>query len=122
MEIELSIDPCDAFPAHATKESIVNACGIIATWATNAMNMYRLAGIDIGEYMINQYEYSMGGFKEVDHISANGIYSYPEDPVMYPLVEFSLNDDPKVKIWIYPGSWVAYTADGGETIFSTRMD
>ena len=79
------IDPLKKF--NVPPETIIEACGIIPNWVFNKSLMH----IDTLEALKTQYQfptYPMGG-----EIDKEGIYHYPEDPDLYPLVKMVRGED-----------------------------
>ena len=113
---EFVMDPtntviCDAgYSAHMIKEE----CGILMTWAA-----HREPDQSIKEGLLSMYQYGVhemtGGT-----IDEEGIYSYPEDPPLAPLLSISEQSTGEI-VYVYPYGIVAFTHPDEDT-YVTRMD
>lgn len=103
------IDPLGEYEDVAP-EDLIEACGFIPYFLQQ--NDER----DARTQMVDRYGF--GDFPTTGAaVDARGVYSYPEDPDMFPYMETSLRGE---TIRIYPYAFVAITNDQGT--YTTRMD
>ena len=116
------IDPTGHFVGKGVeKERLVEACGLIPIFIDYAEHREAETAREVFEYMVE--EYGFGGHEwPADKHSVDpetGVYSYPEDPDLYPLVLFEV-DGCDVDVYIYQHAIVSIVGDD-ETIVC-RMD
>ena len=112
MSIEITVDPLNKFYKH-TQNEIMELCGIIPHFVV-AKNYrhYRLK-----EALESQYGFPVYEIEEAT-ISPEGVYSYPEDPDMYPLIKMTRDGE---TFYQYAYGIVAVIGSDG-TSYVTRMD
>ena len=101
------------------RRKLVMALGIVPVFVDDA---YKAAGEDATVEEMHKgttgaYQWYIGDM-EGGTINDEGVYQYPEDPDLHPLVEWSL--DSGTKVYMYQYAIVAFT--DGETTKVTRMD
>lgn len=109
---EMETDPCKHFQG-VREEAILNAIGVLLPWAVNT-HFY-----DSSAKEAFDKQYSFGLFPMGGKIRDNGVFEYPGDPDMYPLVK--LDRFGRETIFFYQHAIVAIKQTDGTT-FITRMD
>ena len=113
MLLHITFDPTGHFKSqNVPEERLAPACGYLLGWACNYATLVVQAA-SLKEAMDAQYGFGlheMTGGK----ITEGGIYKYPEDPDMYPLVKVQTGEE---YMYIYQHAIIAFN-DG----FVTRMD
>lgn len=115
-------DPLDKFPT-ATDASLIAACGLILGWAREAIAEAYLDEVppsSVAALLTSRYAYPTHDYyNEKCSINADGVYSYPDDPDMYPMVKIH-SPEVGVTIFIYQHSLVAVRTDTEVRLY--RMD
>jgi hypothetical protein len=116
------IDPTGHFESKGVEKGrLVEACGLIPGFVAFAERMEAETAREVYDYMVK--EYGFGGFEwseEEHHVdTGTGVYSYPDDPDLYPLVLLEV-DGCDVDVYIYQHAIVSIVGDD-ETIVC-RMD
>jgi hypothetical protein len=93
--ISAIIDPLDKHP-DLTAEYATYLLGSIPQWLAAYIDTPTPA--PLAEFMLECYGY--GGSPMGGTVSEAGVYSYPEDPDLYPLVSITL-DDKTVLFYLY---------------------
>lgn len=109
--IDVNLDPLGHYK-HVDIGTLTDSLGMLPGWVMNP----DYDGIPLRQALDEQYGFGLhemiGG--EVD---ASGIYRYPEDPDLYPLLEIKRGEE---TFYQYPYAIVAIR--GPEGVFVTRMD
>ena len=109
--LEAVLDPTgEHYKNNITMKSIVDACGILLTWAAD--DTYD----NFKDRMEKNYDY-FDSWRTTTDLDQYGIYKYPEDPPMYPLVSMKLNGD---TMFFLPHQMVAIVLPG--TTIISRFD
>lgn len=114
----MTLDPLSKFGGmNVPNRGIREACGLLPFFAIEG------PGPTMAKNMEGNYNFFFGWSKGHTTVTEDGIYSYPEDPDMYPLVRLDAvtEEGQKETIFIYDHAIVAYMLDG-EFQGSTRMD
>ena len=116
MTFQITIDPHTKF-THAPKDQTIGVCGILPHWAVSG------SGETMKDSLINNYQFYMGAFTG-GTIDDTGIYSYPEDPDLYPMLKIDRLDgeDLKEVCYIYEYAMVACKNIDTGDLWVTRMD
>ena len=119
MSFAQKLDPTGHFSGrNVPPKKLVEALGIVPYFvlsaAEDAQEPTARAVLDI---MAEAYGFYLGDM-EGGTVDAEGVYSYPEDPDLYPLIKWTVGE--KVDVFMYPYAIVA-VRDGTNTII-TRMD
>ena len=85
--LTITIDPTDYYTI-ANHHSIIARCQVILNWAINPTYKYSSFKDAILQQYLYRADFGMGG--TIDH---NGVYKYPEDPPLWPLLKIARNDD-----------------------------
>lgn len=105
------IDPLDKY--NAPDEQLLEACGLLPYWVVDD----RYMDLPLKEALDKQYQFGLyeitGG--KVDSL---GIYKYPEDPELYPILVIVRKDE---TFFQYPYGMVAIVQEDGSS-FVCRMD
>lgn len=83
----ISIDPTDYYTKD-NHHNIVNRCQTILNWALNPNFKHSSFKDAVLQQYLYKADFPMGG--TIDH---NGIYKYPEDPPLHPLLMISRDND-----------------------------
>jgi hypothetical protein len=118
--IKAKLDPLGHSPG-VPGSKFADACGVLPIWIIEAMKEFDSVE-DVTESVLSAYALpcskAYGGI-----ISEKGIYLYPEDLPLYPLMEIKTD---KVRVLIYHYALIAFQSidDHGRhsTHFMTRMD
>jgi hypothetical protein len=115
----VTIDPTKSFK-KAKQGALLDACGLIPLFAVEAF----MQGHETTEAMFKAMTKTYGfGSYPMDGGTVDpetGVYSYPEDPDLAPLVKLELPENP-VTVYVYQHAILSLVADGQETIVC-RMD
>lgn len=108
------IDPNDYY-TDSNHHNIVSHCGVIINWAINpnyVKSSFKTAVLD--QYLYGS-DFCMGG--DIDH---DGVYRYPEDPPMHPLLKITRNDD---VLYFYQHDIIAMSDKSQKSgFYITRVD
>ena len=94
----MTLDPCGVYP----NEQLLERCGYIPNWALRAH-----FGESMAEAIERQYPYYGGQLKGGD-ITGEGVYTYPEDPDLYPYIKIE-NPETFETLYQYPYGIVVIT-------------
>lgn len=111
----IETDPLSKFPG-VSPEDLIEACGFLPQWADVAFqhdNSFK-------EALLANYAY-YGGPMEGGTVTEEGVYQYPGDPDLYPLVAILNQGVPEV-LYIYQYGIVATVSDIDGVTWVTRMD
>ena len=115
------VDPTGYFETKgATKPRLIEALGIVPAFVAEAATHgtpSEATPRSVLDDMAKAYGFYMGDM-EGGVVTPEGIYQYPEDPDLHPLIQWTLDDS--VVIYMYEHAIIALT-DGERTII-TRMD
>ena len=115
--IAVKVDPTSHFKG-VPQSRLVEALGIVPSFvAYAAVEAPEATARAVLDAMAEVYGFYMGDM-EGGSVDAEGVYSYPDDPPLYPLVRWKLDDD--VTVYMYQFAIVA-VKDGNETIIA-RLD
>jgi hypothetical protein len=103
------VDPTDHF-SDVEPEYLVDACGLIPYWIDVTTEDSFQKQVD-DNYGFGLFEMKGG---EVD---ANGVYRYPEDPDLFPLVKWERDGE---VAYMYQYAIMSFIKDG--EVFVTRVD
>jgi len=118
----VEIDPLNVhLPKGASSKRIVDACGILPMFYTEAMVKGLETAQEVYDDMVKTYGFGDYGSASWGTVSPDGTYvsSYEEDPDMAPLLKLTWPDNP-VECLIYEHAILA-VRDEDKTII-TRMD
>lgn len=117
---KFNVDPLGKFE-KAKAAALVEACGIVPSFALYAEE----AGADTAEAFMEKmnsvYGFGFGG-NMLDHggtVSPEGVYEYPEDRPLYPLMEYKT--DKGITVWLYEYALVV-VVDAEDNKVMQRMD
>lgn len=116
--MKATLDPTSAFKG-VSRDKLIGALGLIPQFGAMAFLEHpEGSSEDIYGSMVSAY-----GFGDMRHtggsVSPEGVYSYPEDPELPPLVVLQQEGSP-TKVYVYQHAIIA-VVDSDNTIFS-RMD
>ena len=119
--MKVKYDPLDKYPS-ATQKEISDACGLLPYWVCEWASL--TSGIPeftkpLKQYLDERYGFGLYEF-EKSSIDGPGVYHYPGDPDLYPLIEISL--DEHGTFYQYPHAIAAIPLGGEDGFFITRMD
>ena len=100
-------------PAGVADEDVIQACGLILPWVRNALLDKPLQPQLEEQYGFPVIEMTGGTIHE------NGLYSYPEDPDLKPLVQV-IRPKTGETFWQYDYGIIAIRSPAGDYV--TRMD
>lgn len=112
MTIKVKYDPLNKFSEHSEYE-IHNSLGFIPGWALNEEYLFK----PLKEALDDQYGFGLFEMKGGE-ITKDGIYKYPRDPELYPLIKIIRHDE---ILYQYLYGIVAIVQKDGSS-FVTRMD
>lgn len=117
MEAKINIDPHHHYLDREDQEDpnllrLLEACGIILEWALDP------AYYDLPLRETFDKCYQFGLYEMQGTISPSGVYSYPEDPDLFPYFSIERGDEVMHQ---YPHAIVAIVQKNGDS-FITRMD
>jgi hypothetical protein len=114
----VDIDPTDSFKGIKPKK-LLEATGLLSHFALDVAYSTPESVQEAFSMLMDCYGYGMGQDGVTDAtVSPEGVYSYPEDPDLYPLVAFGLTED--IIFYVYQYAICAVT-DGTDTLMM-RMD
>ena len=115
MNFQITIDPLKAFDGDA--KYITTVCGILPLWATNG------GGETMKDSLKNQYAFYTGEMTG-GSVDDDGVYSYPEDSDLYPMLKIERLDGDELKevCTIYEYAIVACRNVETGDLWVTRMD
>lgn len=113
----IAIDPLDKFK-DLPPEHLYECCGLLTSiFCTSEGETFKERGENGYQFGTN---WSKCGEPGNASITKDGVYSYPEDPDLYPIAEFTKNDD---NVWIYQYGMVVVPDPDRKGMFLTcRMD
>ena len=117
MEMKIKVDPYGKF-THATNMDIIKSCGYLTQWILEAEKFHTdEEPVTMKDRLLKNYVYYLG---ELDggRLTPDGLYMFPGDEDLYPLVKFEFNGE---RCFIFKYAIVGIIFDNGET-FVTRMD
>ena len=119
--MDATIDPLNGF--EGIKDSkLWEATGLIPYFVAEAAATAHLeTAQDVMDVMNECYGFGLGDYNmlsEKGEVSPEGLYTYPEDPDMSPMVEFKFGE---FTVWVYQYALVAVRDGEGNTIMQ-RMD
>jgi hypothetical protein len=115
--MDIIIDPNKQF-TRASSDRIMEACGIIPGFAWEAEEHAEAGRDAVHQAMEKCYGFPAPPSNTGASIDENGVYTYPDDPPLHPLMEIGLGHG--VTVRIYQHAFVAISDAGGTII--TRMD
>jgi len=115
------LDPTGHFTKHISsleqktlaKQNLAEACGLIPNWVMD----YEYDDLNMKDMLQKYYPFGMFPIPKTT-VSDSGVFSYPEDPDLYPLVKMSRGEE---IIYQYQYGLVAIVQPDGSA-FCTRMD
>ena len=116
MDIKTTIDPTGYFASQASHEMeyAIESLGILPHWVTKAEDTE-----SIREAFDRQYNFGLFEFHGIT-INAEGVFSYPEDPDLYPIISMVRGSE---TAYFYQSAMVAIiNKDQNIAQFVTRMD
>ena len=115
------IDPLNKFKG-TPRQSIIEQCGLLPTFFFSVANKAALDHKDLtleAAWQGMDDEYGFGLYKMTGStVTPQGVWQYPEDPDLYPLVSMKDGD---VELLVYDYGLVAMRDKSGMTL-CTRMD
>jgi len=110
-----TLDPTGHYAPISVEKAhhLIESLGFIPAWLSSALDYP-----NIRSALIDQYQYYMGDFVGGGEIDSNGVYTFPDDPPLYPIIEMKLRDE---TFYQYPYGIVATVNDNGEKWIS-RFD
>jgi hypothetical protein len=114
--IAAKVDPTSHFKG-VPQSRLVEALGIVPSFvAYAAVEAPEVTARAVLDAMAEAYGFYMGDM-EGGTVDAEGVYQYPDDPPLYPLVRWKLDD---VTVYMYQYAIVA--VQDKDTTIVTRMD
>lgn len=124
--MRISLDPTGHYTdgladskREAMERRLVMALGIVPQFVLEAVEKLE-APLTVESFykaLCSEYQYYLGPM-EGGTVDASGVYQYPEDPDLYPLVSWEVGEG--VTTYMYQYAIVAVT--DGTTTLITRMD
>ena len=112
--VELVIDPHNYWP-DTYPDDLVEGLGILPYWAISVEGEETFA-----ERFKRQYGFWVGRVdKGKTHVTDEGIYQYPEDPDLYPIMKM---EEEREVCYFYQYALVAIVNKEDDGVFVTRMD
>ena len=124
--MKITIDPTGHYTSKlkgdklkAMERRLVMALGIVPQFVNEAFEKMEEPPTVESFYkaVCDEYQFYMGPM-EGGTIDADGVYEYPEDPPLYPLVSWGVGEG--ITIYMYQYAIVGVTE--GDTTLITRMD
>ena len=114
--LRVIIDPTNHYDVD--EHALVEACGFLPLWAVHH-ELFNMPVKDAMEYAYRK----QAGVPELfpmtgGQVDENGVYHYPEDPDLNPLMKIERMDE---TMWIYPYGIVCFE-NFDDSTFITRMD
>lgn len=109
--LEMTTDPLEHY--GVSRKEIEAICGIIPFWVKNVTYL----GLPLYVALNKQYQFGLYNLQGGE-VSPDGIFSYPEDPDLYPYCKIIRDDE---TFYQYPMAICAIVQKDGST-FITRMD
>lgn len=104
------LDPCGKY-GHRTADDVLFACGVLLYWMRDDDPR------SLKQQLEDNYEFPCRW--NGDHTFDKGAFLYPEDPPLYPYIEYRRGDE---AVLIYPHSIVVYITKETPNGEYTRMD
>ena len=119
LSFQQKVDPTGHYgDKKVPTKRLLDALGIVPAFVIEAaMALEEATPRSVMDAMGDVYGFYLGDM-EGGTVDSEGVYSYPEDPDLYPLIEWTLGGT--VKVYMYNYAIIVVT-DGKETIV-TRMD
>lgn len=116
---ELMVDPTGHFKG-VEEARLLQACGLIPGWIMD-WTLNHSTDLPLRDYLDQTYGFGLYDMGPKASIDADGVYRYPGDSDLYPLISFST---PIGKLYMYQYAIVAIPVekDGVTDTFITRMD
>jgi hypothetical protein len=115
----IEVDPLRAFE-KAPEDHLVSAAGLIPYFAVEALQEHPEGPArDVYDKMVSIYGFGDFSGAFTGTVSEEGVYSYPEDPDLSPIMKLYFPGSP-VEVFVYQYAIIA-VRDDQETITS-RMD
>jgi len=115
--IAVKVDPTGQYK-NVARHRLVDALGIVPSFVSYAaVEATEPTARAVLDAMAEAYGFYMGDM-EGGTVDAEGVYQYPDDPPLYPLVRWKLDDD--VTVYMYQFAIVA--VQDKDTTIITRMD
>jgi len=118
--MKVTLDPTKEFTS-VPQERLVDALGFIPEFVVAAFELFPEgdSAEDVYNAMVKVYRYGDYRFLSTNggEVDSEGVYRYPEDPDLHPLVCFEQGD---VKVFVYQHAIIS-VRDSRDTIVS-RMD
>ena len=113
----LTIDPTGHFNAIKTNpHRLIASLGILPNWAGQAYDFDN----SFKDALIHNYGCFYGGAMEGGTVDSDGIYSYPEDPELYPVAVMTAEYTTD-KVFFYEYSMVGVLTEAGN-FWISRFD
>ena len=109
--MKIITDPHNKF-LSATPDELLEACGLLPIWLANGEQP------SLKDRLIENYSFYMGEMKG-GNLSPEGLYTYPGDEDLYPLVSFE--SDTEI-CYIFKHAIVGVFEKENGSIWVTRMD
>lgn len=106
----IDVDPLNKYP-KVPMARVVDVAGVLIAWAWHAIQADDAIEKMCSFYIYGTYE--MKGHSKIE----NGVYNYPGDPKMYPIVTVASDT---ASVYIYEHAIVAIVQ--GDRQYVTRMD
>ena len=114
--IAVKVDPTGQYK-KVPKQRLVDALGIVPSFVSYAaVEAPEATARAVLDAMAEAYGFYMGDM-EGGTVDAEGVYQYPDDPPLYPLVRWTLDN---VTVYMYQFAIVAVQDE--DTTIVTRMD
>jgi len=80
MKLTITTDPLNKYP-EVEEHRLMSACGILTNWLVDGTDP------SLRKRLLNKYQFYNGEMLGGE-LTKEGVYQYPEDPVMFALVKF----------------------------------
>ena len=112
--MKITFDPQKHF-TKISQQKLAECCGLLLPWAISAIYTGKSMKASVEEnYPFGDFNENLGMEK---YIQPDGIFAYPDDPPLSPLVEITYQGE---TCYIYPHAWICIKNDTGT--FLSRMD
>lgn len=110
----MTSDPTNKYP-EAPENAFIEACGLLTPWIIEGIENKEH---DMWKHLEDSYGFGMFEIEQVK-ISDEGIWSYPGDEDLHPLMTFEGNN---INVHIYEYGMVAIKESNSNDFKCTRMD
>lgn len=112
--VKFTVDPRHGFPDYPTR-ALLQSLGVLPLWALDKSRDETFA-----DSFERNYDFWVGRTDSgKTHITDEGVYQYPEDPDMDPILKIEGKTE---IVWFYQYALVAIVNKMDDGVFVTRMD